>query len=83
MLISEMKRTSATLKCVLTHIRRLPEGNVCLTFAFKKNSSMASIASVNECLVLLLALDTKHLNLIGNFWLDHNHGARSIVLPPF
>jgi hypothetical protein len=41
----------------------LPPGNVCLTFVFKETSSVASTASVKECLVLLLALDPEHLKL--------------------
>jgi hypothetical protein len=42
------------------HIRLL-EGIAFLTFAFKETSSVASAASVIECLALLLALDPKHL----------------------
>jgi hypothetical protein len=47
----------------VTNFQRFPAGNVCLTFVFKETSSVASTASVKECLVLLLALDPEHLKL--------------------
>jgi len=43
--------------------QRLPEGAVVLTMVFKENNSLASAASVSECLTLLLALDNGHLKL--------------------
>jgi hypothetical protein len=57
-LSSKLKRTSSALK----NFQRFPAGNVCLTFVFKETSPVASTASVNECPVLLLALDPEHLN---------------------
>ena len=63
------KRTSKTLKIAVqkknlsVHFQRLPEGAVVLTLVFKQTSSVASAASVSECLTLLLALDPGHLTL--------------------
>jgi hypothetical protein len=45
------------------YLQRLPEGIVCLTFVFKKTNSVASKASVKECLGLTLALDPGHFKL--------------------
>jgi len=45
------------------HIQRLPKGTVFLTFVFKETSSVASTASVTECLVSLLALGPENLKL--------------------
>jgi hypothetical protein len=41
----------------------LPEGTTLLAFVLKESSPVVSTASVSECLVLLLVLDTEHLKL--------------------
>jgi hypothetical protein len=48
----------------------LPEGAVFLTLVFNETNVVASTASVNECLVLLLALDAEHLKLSLDEWIE-------------
>jgi hypothetical protein len=41
-----------------------------LTLVFIETNSVASTASVDECLVLLLALDAEHLKLSLDEWIE-------------
>jgi len=50
-------------KNLSVHFQLLSEGAVILTLVFKQTSSVGSVASVSECLTLLLALDPGHLTL--------------------
>jgi len=41
-----------------------------LTFVFKETNSVTSTASLNECRVLLLALDPEYLELALDEWIE-------------
>jgi hypothetical protein len=49
-------------------VQRLPVGSMFLTLVFSETNSIASTASVSECLILLPLLVPEHLTLSRDEW---------------